>query len=210
MNENTEIKKYVNILKRIIEDHEYAKDRVIVRAIPEKDLIENATYDLYGDIAVCVHGILRDDKDIFTTFQVPDADDLKQVAYKNTLGRCKPRIIDLVSSLWTFQTNGDDIFDPSYIMPGKNVNVCLTYEGLTNGATAIFLPGVANRVRELIGEDYYFVPTSKHEVMLHAVNGPYTEKDLTEILNDTIKEATLECDILTRKVYKYSQFNFPA
>ena len=72
----------------------------------------------------------------------------------------------------------------------------------TNGAVAIFLPGVAKRLADLIGADFYMVFTSIHEVMIHNVNLTYPD-DLENILRDTLREATPEEDFLTDKVYRY-------
>ena len=44
---------------------------------------------------------------------------------------------------------------------------CLSTTIRTNGAVAIFLPGVAERIGQLMGGGFYMVFTSIHEVMIH-------------------------------------------
>ena len=44
---------------------------------------------------------------------------------------------------------------------------CLSTSRKTNGAVAVFLPGVAERLAYLLDSDFYMVFTSIHEVMIH-------------------------------------------
>lgn len=44
---------------------------------------------------------------------------------------------------------------------------CLSTSKKTNGAVAVFLPGVAERLAALLESDFYMVFTSIHEVMIH-------------------------------------------
>lgn len=89
--------------------------------------------------------------------------------------------------------------------PNKGIAVnCLSTEKRTNGAAAIFLPGVARRLSELLGSDLYLVFTSVHEVMVHNADVVYPE-DLKEVLSDTLEKATPEEDYLTSSIYRYSR-----
>lgn len=74
----------------------------------------------------------------------------------------------------------------------------------TNGAAAIFLPGVARRLAELLESDLYLVFTSIHEVMVHSTDKVYPE-ELKEVLLDTVKKATPEEDYLTSSIYRNSR-----
>lgn len=81
---------------------------------------------------------------------------------------------------------------------------CLSTTIKTNGAVAIFLPGVAKRLADLLDSDFYMVFTSIHEVMVHNAEKVDPE-DLKCVLADTIKEATPEADYLTSRIYKYDR-----
>ena len=76
--------------------------------------------------------------------------------------------------------------------PNKGIaGNCLSTEKRTNGAAAIFLPGVARRLAELMEADLYLVFTSVHEVMVHSADMVYPE-DLKDVLMDTIKKQRLQ------------------
>ena len=61
------------------------------------------------------------------------------------------------------------------------------YNEKTNGAVAVFLPGVAEQLAYMLDSDFYMVFTSVHEVMIH--NDKFVEpEDLQCVLRDTIRE----------------------
>ena len=70
---------------------------------------------------------------------------------------------------------------------------CLSTTKKTNGAVAVFLPGVAEQLAYMLDSDFYMVFTSVHEVMIHndkfAVccagydQGGYTERGLSDVDN---------------------------
>ena len=108
------------------------------------------------------------------------------------------------------------IFDPEY--EGENfmdltgihelkkdaMGNCLSTSKKTNGAVAVFLPGVAERLAALLESDFYMVFTSIHEVMIHNDRNVEPE-DLKEVLQETIKSATPKEDYLTSRIYHYSR-----
>jgi hypothetical protein len=108
--------------------------------------------------------------------------------------------------LFDKEYRGDNFMDilGSY-HPNKGISGnCLSTEKRTNGAAAIFLPGVARRLAELLESDLYLVFTSIHEVMVHSTDKVYPE-ELKEVLLDTVKKATPEEDYLTSSIYRYSR-----
>lgn len=94
-----------------------------------------------------------------------------------------------------------DINQP-YVPSKDQIGNCLSTTIRTNGAVALFLPGVADRIAQLMNSDFYAVFTSVHEVMIHCVH-TVSADGLENILNSTIEEATPPEDVLTHKIYKY-------
>ena len=80
---------------------------------------------------------------------------------------------------------------------------CLSTTIRTNGAVAIFLPGVAERIGQLMGCGFYMVFTSIHEVMIHSEKTA-DPKDLKRVLADTVRDTTPDEDFLTYYVYHYN------
>lgn len=81
---------------------------------------------------------------------------------------------------------------------------CLSTATRTNGAVAVFLPGVAQRLSDLLDGGFYMVFTSVHEVMIHSEKTADPE-DLKRVLADTVRDTTPEEDFLTYYVYHYNR-----
>lgn len=135
-----------------------------------------------------------------------DPDIVFEAALVNTYFISPPRIYHWEKMLFDKEYRGDNFMDilGSY-HPNKGISGnCLSTEKRTNGAAAIFLPGVARRLAELLESDLYLVFTSIHEVMVHSTDKVYPE-ELKEVLLDTVKKATPEEDYLTSSIYRYSR-----
>lgn len=81
---------------------------------------------------------------------------------------------------------------------------CLSTATRTNGAVAVFLPGVAQRLSDLLDGGFYMVFTSIHEVMIHSEKTA-DPKDLKRVLADTVRDTTPDEDFLTYYVYHYNR-----
>lgn len=87
---------------------------------------------------------------------------------------------------------------------GDHFGNCLSTAERTNGAVAVFLPGVAKRLGELLGSGFYIVFTSIHEAMIHSENSADLE-GLKTVLKDTVEAATPKEDVLTLNIYYYDR-----
>lgn len=204
-------------------NYRIAKDRTIVRLVNLNKNIANLgdyVYKAIGDIALVVYLLVAEESNHIVTTKLPkrflkdwnkNEDDIFEEALNNTYKLTPPRIhvhnlfdlldINFMSSLLD---DGEDFMSPSYTGElikdfGENM---LTTTKKTNGAVAVFLPGVAKRLAEILGTDFYIVFISVNEAMIHA--DTYIEPhELKGILMDTTNECTPEEERLTSKIYKY-------
>lgn len=177
--------------------------------------LERAVYRTVGDIALVLYLRLGADETSITSVKVPrehvkdwdiDEESVMDAALHNTCVMDPPRFYEwekLLSDLYYGGTGfmGDE--------PGLTINLgpsgnCLSTKGRTNGAVALFYPGVAQRIAELMDDDFYAVFTSIHEVMVHKSDMVEPE-ELAEVLRETIREATPEEDFLSFSIYRYSR-----
>lgn len=201
-------------------NYRIAKDRTIIRPVNLNKNIADLgeyVYKAIGDIALVVCLLVAEGPDHIVTTKLPKGflkgwnkreDDIFKEALDNTYKLTPPRIhvhnlldIEFMASLID---DGDDFMSPSYTGElikdfGENM---LTTTKKANGAVAVFLPGVAKRLAELLGTDFYIVFTSVNEAMIHADTyiDPY---ELKAILVDTMNECTPKEERLTSKIYKY-------
>jgi hypothetical protein len=73
------------------------------------------------------------------------------------------------------------------------------------GAAALFYPDVKDKAAELIGSDYYILPSSTHEVILVPDSAGINPKELCEMVKQANRTVVDEKDILSDNVYHYSR-----
>lgn len=199
-----------------LKDYEQVKENLFIRLInfeKNKTELENSFYKRNGDIALTLYMKISDEDGMMTSLKVPlkcverwdlEKEDVFIAALKNTASMMPPKGYEWSKMLINPYYDGDDIYDSDYIPRSDAMGNCLSTKQKTNGAVAIFYPGVAKEYcRKMDAEDIYLVFTSIHEVMVHNARmiGP---EDLASVLDDTIKESTPEGDVLTKHIYYYN------
>lgn len=199
-----------------LKDYEQVKENLFIRLInfeKNKTELEKAFYKRNGDIALTLYMKIADEDGTMTSLKVPlkcverwdlEKEDVFMAALKNTASMMPPKVYDMMKMLLNPGYDGEDIDDPDYVPFQDTMGNCLSTGQKTNGAVAIFYPGVARLFCDKINTDgLYLVFTSIHEVMVHNARmiGP---EDLASVLDDTIKESTPEDDVLTKHIYYYN------
>ena len=199
-----------------LKDYEQVKENLFIRLInfeKNKTELEKAFYKRNGDIALTLYMKIADEDGMLTSLKVPlqcverwdlEKEDVFMAALENTASMMPPKVYDMMRMLLNPGYDGEDIDDPDYIPFQNAMGNCLSTGQKTNGAVAIFYPGVARLFCDKINTDgLYLVFTSIHEVMVH--NARMIEpEDLASVLDDTIKESTPEDDVLTKHIYYYN------
>lgn len=134
-------------------------------------------------------------------------DDIFNEAIKNTYRMSPPRFYMLEKMLLNNNYSGDSFMnsDDTFQLNDRFVGNLLSTTRQINGAIAVFLPGVAEKISEMLKSDFYMVFTSIHEVMIHSTKSGVNPSDLKNVLKSTIAEVTREQDYLTEKIYKYNR-----
>ena len=201
---------------RQLKDYEQVKENLFIRLInfeKNKAELEKSFYKRNGDIALTLYMKVSDEDGMMTSFKVPlkyvdswklDKEEVFMKALKNTASMMPPKGYEWAKMLMNPDYDGEDICDPDYIPRSDAMGNCLSTKQKTNGAIAIFYPGVAEEYcHKMDTEDIYLVFTSIHEVMIH--NAEMVEaEDLEAVLRDTMKEATPWDDVLTSHIYHYN------
>ena len=199
-------------------DYDTAKSRLFVRLLNcdrNADVLKNVVHKTLGDIALTVCAIVDDREDLISTKILKSMvekwrkteTDIFNEAIKNTYYLTPPRIYKwegvLCDESYAGESfmNDEDICDLDKSFSGNTLSTTRK----TNGAIADFLPGVAEKISELLDSDFYMVFTSIHEVMIHSTGSGVAPKDLKLVLRDTLREVTPSSDYLTEKIYKYNR-----
>lgn len=206
----------VDILKDM-DHYELLKDRLIVRAVNytrETKQLQNTIYRRFGDIALAVYLILRESdydflsakvhKNMAETWGKKEAEVFEN-AMINTHILYPPRIYDWLHGNGKFSYQEGVFMNPLEeiaLEKGARGN-CLTNVKQLNGATALFYPGVAQRIGNLLGEDFYAAFTSIHEAMIHSVSS--IDVHIVEESLQSVNKNNEQEEILSLQVYRYSR-----
>lgn len=200
-------------------DYETAKSRLFMRLINydrNADILQNVVYKTLDDIAFVVCAILDECEDNLISTKIlksmvkkwgKNEDDIFNEAIENTYHMSPPRFYMLEKMLLNNNYSGDSFMnsDDTFQLNDRFVGNLLSTTRQINGAIAVFLPGVAEKISEMLKSDFYMVFTSIHEVMIHSTKSGVDPSDLKNVLKSTIAEVTREQDYLTEKIYKYNK-----
>lgn len=210
---------YVYDKTKELMDYDTAKSRLFVRLINydrNADILRDVVHKTLGDIVFTVYAIVDENEFGIVSTKVlksmvkkwdKNEDDIFNEAIKNTYYLTPPRIYKwegvLCDESYAGESfmNDEDICDLDKSFSGN----ILSTTRKTNGAVAVFLPGVAERIAELLDSDFYMVFTSIHEVMIHSTGSGVDPKDSKLVLQDTLRKVTPSSDYLTEKIYKYNR-----
>ena len=73
------------------------------------------------------------------------------------------------------------------------------------GASALFYPDVKEKAAELLGSDFYILPSSCHEVILVPDSTDIKAQDLCDMVKQANRSVVEDKDILSDNVLHYSR-----
>lgn len=207
---------FVKIAERL-SAYEKAKDYLFIRPLNLKkyeESLKGAVYAAEGEIALVLYMKISEDGEMVNSTKVmrrfvagwgKNVVEVFKEAVYNTYRMSPPRIYEWQKLLCNPAYEGEEFMEKDINLRKDAVRGnCLSTVKKTNGAVAVFLPGVAKRLSQLLDADLYLAFTSIHEVMVHNADLVSLE-DLKEVLAETIREATEEEDYLSSHIYRYSQ-----
>ena len=200
-----------------LEDYEKIKDDLFIRLLNvEKNRAEldDAIFRTIGDIALVLYARMGELDGCSTSVKIKQHifekwDKDEQMAFNdallNTYFISPPRIYCWEKLICNMDYEGENFMNLLFDEPLKKsaIGNCLSTATRTNGAVAVFLPGVAQRLSDLLDGGFYMVFTSIHEVMIHSEKTA-DPKDLKRVLADTVRDTTPDEDFLTYYVYHYN------
>lgn len=197
--------------------YESVKGKLIIRPInfiDNKYDLKKACYRQIGDIALVLYAIGYAGESTLATVKVPreilerwgtDADTAMDEAMLNTFVTRPPRIYfrEMEAMDPPYERGAFMAFGADYHIAGPAVSPTVTTYPNTNGAIAMFYPGVAKKLVEVMGGSYFVSFTSIHEARLH-LKGVIPPRNILQALK-SVNKAFDPNEVLTRKVYSYNE-----
>lgn len=194
-----------------MEFYDLIKDRLIIRPLNynnNKNNLEDYVYDTFGDIALVLYAVI-DDEESLHTVKIPydifkkwnlDKKSVFTAAMDNTQRLADARIY---VNLLDMNADGMVINDDINLNPESIPLITTTRK--TNGAIAMFYPGVKEKITELFGDSFYVAFTSIHEAMIHK-KGTIDPSSIRRHVRATNRTFGMD-ETLTEEVYYYDRDN---
>lgn len=201
-------------------DYETIRNHLILRPLNYqrvKDELVDVPHFKIGGIALALYAVMaRCGSDYFTAkihrrqadkWQKTEKDVLFD-ALANTAGMYQPRLYSVEDLLdWDCHEPGSGVFMGEGVKREFKKNMrgyILTNTLEINGAISAFYPGVAEKISEMLEDDFYLGFTSIHETQVHPVRMIEPEI-IRNSLRDTNKHCNRSEEILTNTVYCYNR-----
>lgn len=180
-----------------------------------KNALKEAVYCQIGDVAITLYYYLEIDNTNIFRFKIPNGfldfwkigtETVIEQALENTMLKFEPQIYAIENV--TFKELAEEIFERISFMQYEisydfsPYGTLLSTDIHTEGAVSIFLPGVADRLAQLMDTNFYFVFLSVHEVMIHAEKS-VSPCDISSVMEDM---AQVDPEVfLSSRVYHYDR-----
>lgn len=189
---------------------ENAKPRITARLLPLSRVSNGELYTLFHDIAI-VYSIVLESKtennsqitmrimnsylDLWDTTKK----EIHKIAMENTLQRENIVLTPMRQMIKDLQKESVEDLDsieeaPMYVLTNKS---------FISGAIAILDSNIQKKIAELLGGDYYIIPSSIHEVIVIPYNLMETE-ELNQMIVDINSEFVSADDRLSNHAFKYN------
>lgn len=192
-----------------LQEYDKVKSNMVIRLhniARDSKLLENAIYNIRGDIALTVYWradsgntrfFMRMPKRVIGLWHLSQ-EKMIQDALNNTMLISPPKKYDVLNWL-TGQEYIRDIDSASGWDNGP-LGSCISTEEITFGAVAIFLPGIAEKIADIYNGDFYFAFPSQHAVMVHNI-----ETTDPEMIKNSISHLTSDRgeDFLSYHVFRF-------
>lgn len=199
-------------------EFEKIKDRLILRPLNYRfwqERIQDVPHIRIGDVALVLYAVMSHvGADYFTAKmhreQIAhwglEEEEVLQTALVNTSFLYPPRLYSVEDLLsWDGKRHTDGRFmaegEEGRVRRGMRGYI-LTNTLEINGAVALFYPGVARRISEIVDGDFYIAFTSIHEAQIHSV-GMIPAEVVERSLRETNGHCNTAEEVLTDQVYCY-------
>lgn len=133
-----------------------------------------------------------------------DLTELFKAAMENTVRNHEPKLEGMLSKVMFPMLEGDELNPMSrdFCIPEDNMYV-LSNESGHLGAVVMYYPDMQKRIGELVGMNYYVIPSSTHEVIIVPDKGEIGHRELVDMLKGANESVVEPKDRLSDRVLKF-------
>lgn len=195
----THIPRFPNPTRESVERNLYC---VVINAKDNAELLKTVPHKMIEDLAIVARYRVEEDASCLVDNTLCDywnitGDEVLRMAQTNTN-----------KQLYTCQTIGSclgNLFCGDETEVDNSLMYVLSNESNVDGAVAITVPSVLEMVLERLGEEFYILPSSRHEVILVRKNDFCNVDSLRAMVRDINSEVLNREDKLSDNVYFYNR-----
>lgn len=196
--------------------------KIIFRMISyekNSELLQKVPFIRFLDMVVIFHILLRQDEEGIGSVRITnqlleswnlEIEALFALARENT-NRIFPKKIYSMSSMMTaildFEKNGDNhgvaVTAATEDRKQAEEPYIITNSNGINGASVILYSNALKEIGEFLGEDYYLLPSSIHEMLVIPFHAPMTVEEMYEMVEEVNSSCVVREEILSDSVYQY-------
>ncbi len=124
-------------------------------------------------------------------------------AMDRSVTQSNPRLCSIQDMLFGSMTGKEP---ENYLMcddaPEDTLLVLTTGDGRL-GASALYYPGMKEKIGEIVGGDYFVLPSSVHEVLIMPDNGRMTPMELAKMVKEINENEVAPQDLLCSRVLRF-------
>ena len=185
----------------------------VVNADASREVLKKAVYDSWEDVAAVARCRVASDKEGAASFMVTEENvgvfqmtkgEIMEQAYKNTAAQefCLKSMNDTMRELMVSQGLSEGLI-ADIIPEEEDYMYVLTNKEKMNGANAIVCPEVLKKAYEDLGEPYYVLPSSTHEVLLVKESKGLKPEVMKEMVHEVNMSDVRPEELLSFKVFHY-------
>lgn len=197
----------------IFENYETMKKNLFIRVCGiegNKEWLRRIPYKKIENLAITFHIMVNAGEEGMSSAAVTNnimesynltTEQLYEDAMKNS-PEILPAKVDTMANMLFGLTN---VEMDSMGMPGQPPMVVVTNQMGINGASALFYPGVMDKVAETLNDNYFVLPSSIHEVIAIPTFLGSNYRDLEQMVREVNEMAVAPEDQLSNSVYRYDR-----
>lgn len=204
----------------VFEDYEKIKGKIAFRIInteKNRGLLQKIPHVHFLDLSIVFYVLLDTDKEGTATMLIYNDNlecwgvnqkDLLATAFKNAECILTPELVAMrgvMEEIINPDTNKRENILESRRVEGDEVMYVLTNGIRSFGAACILYPGMLKTLGEILGADYYVLPSSIHEVILVTKSCGMTFPEMCDMVQEVNREQVAAEEFLSDHAYFYSR-----
>ncbi len=203
----------VNLNMSFFDDFDSVSGKLFIKLINKQKneaFLSEVPYEQFLDLAVTAYVRVNDKKIGSGIIMVrndhlkhwgTDAETVLSVARKNTHDHDGYKLRHIVDVITSFSGTDNALLADRSDFP----MYVATNECMTNGAAVMIMPDKLSEFAQVIGGDYYVIPSSVHELILIGKQQQNNTHDIDEMIRQVNETQLGPDDILSDHVYMYSK-----